>query len=166
MIFIFLVAITGLIIAIDTMRLGISPMPSSRKAQKALLSLAGSGIVYELGSGWGSLAVALSKKNRVHAFENATIPWLVSLLQKRFHQANNLSIERTDFFTKDLSKADIVICYLYSGAMQKLGPKFEKELKKGTLVISNSFQIPGKKPDQVIEVNDWMRSKIYCYRFD
>ena len=39
-----------------TIKTGISPMPSSRQAQKAVLALIPSSIsrlVYELGSGWG-----------------------------------------------------------------------------------------------------------------
>jgi hypothetical protein len=165
LIFLFVLVVISLCIAIDTVRLGISPMPSSRKAQRVLLSLVEKGTVYELGSGWGTLAAILSKNNRVRAFERALIPWLVSLLQKRIRGAKNLSIERRDFFLEDLSGADVVICYLYPAAMQRLGPKFEKELKAGAIVLSNSFQLVGRKPDTTIEVRDWMGSKIYCYRF-
>lgn len=161
---ILLLTLFCLIIAIDTMRLGISPMPSSRKAQKVLVSLVQKGTVYELGCGFGTLAVALSSKNRVCAFEQALIPWFFSVIQKHIRRARTLSIERKDFFSVDLSKADVVVCYLYPAAMQRLGPKFEKELKKGAIVLSNSFQIPGRKADEIVEIGDWMRSKIYCYR--
>ncbi len=164
MIWILLATIFCLIIAMDTMRLGISPMPSSRKARKVLVSLVQKGAVYELGCGFGTLAAALSRKNGVCAFEQALIPWFFSVIQKHIRGAKTLSIERKDFFSVDLSHADVVVCYLYPGAMQRLGPKFEKELKKGAMVLSNSFQIPGRKADEIIEVGDWMRSKIYCYR--
>lgn len=164
MILILLATVLCLIIAIDTMRLGISPMPSSGKARRVLVSLVQKGTVYELGCGWGTLAVALSGKNRVCAFERALIPWFFSVIQKQVRGAKTLSIEKRDFFSVDLSKADVVVCYLYPGAMRRLGPKFEKELKKGAVVLSNSFQIPGRKADEIIEVGDWMGSKIYCYR--
>jgi hypothetical protein len=166
MVLLLICTIIALSIAIDTVRLGISPMPTSRKAREVLLSLVDQGTVYELGSGWGTLAAALSKKNRVCAFEMAWIPWIISVVQKRLRKAKKLSIERKDFFSENLSNADVVICYLYPGAMQKLGPKFERELKKGAIVLSNSFQLPGRKPDEIFEVGDWMKSTIYCYRFN
>lgn len=165
MLFILFFTLVGLCIAVDTMRLGISPMPSSRKARQVLLSLVEKGAVYELGSGWGTLAADLSRKTSVRAFEWALIPWFYSVVLKYMRRAKNLSIERKDFFSEDLSAADVVICYLYPGAMQRLGPKFEQELKAGTLVLSNSFQLPGRKADETIEVGDWLGSKIYCYRF-
>lgn len=164
MILVILLGLAALIIAIDTLRLGISPMPSSSKAQKVIQSLVEKKTVYELGSGWGSLAIRLCKKNTVFAFEKAFIPWLVSLLLKRVKRAKKLSIARRDFFSQDLSRADVVICYLYPGAMQRLAPKFEKELKEGAIVLSNSFQLPGRQPFKTIEAHDWMGSKIYCYR--
>jgi hypothetical protein len=165
MVLVLIMAIVALSIAIDTIRLGISPMPSSKKARKAFLALVENRTVYELGCGWGTLAVALSRNNSVRAFEKAFIPWLVSWIQQSVRGAKKLSVERKDFFSENLSNADVVICYLYPAAMQRLELKFEKELKRGAVVLSNSFQLPGRKPDQIFEVQDWMRSKIYCYRF-
>lgn len=169
------IVLLSLSIVIDTLRLGISPMPSSRKAKKILLSLAENSVInkspkhqlhiYELGSGWGNLALALGKKHSVRAFERAFVPWIFSCLQKSLRRNKRVSIEKKDFLQEDLSKADVLICYLYPGAMKKLAPKFENELKKGALVLSNSFQIPGKKPDQIIDAGDWMQSTIYCYHF-
>lgn len=165
MLIILILTLISLILAIDTFRLGITPMPTSNKAGKILIESVGNGLVYELGSGFGSLSIALSKNNRVFSFEKALIPWLTSLFLKALSKRENLSIYKKDIFQVDLSNADIVICYLYPKAMQKLAPKFEQELKNGALVLSNSFHLPGKKPEKVIEVNDWMRSRIYCYRF-
>ena len=40
----------------------------------------------------------------------------------------NLVIERRDFYGISLTDADVVICYLYSGAMERLREKFERRL--------------------------------------
>ncbi|PIS03205.1 MAG: SAM-dependent methyltransferase [Chlamydiae bacterium CG10_big_fil_rev_8_21_14_0_10_42_34] len=163
--FILLISILLLSVAVDTVRLGISPMPSSKRAKQAILSIPKNGLIYELGSGWGNLAFALAEKYPIRCFECAFLPWIFSSLLKVIRRRKNISIERKNFFSENLSKADVVVCYLYPGAMEKLKDKFENELKSGALVISNSFQIPGKKPDHVIEVNDWMHCNIYCYQF-
>lgn len=161
MILFFVLLFISLSICIDTVRCGISPMPTSKKAKKVILSLIGKGTVYELGSGWGKLAFDLSKKNDVKAFEMALVPWAFSCIFEFF--SPRLSIQKKDFFSVDLSEADVVICYLCPKAMQKLTPKLNEELKEGSLIISNTFQLFGRKPQKVIEVNDWMRSQIYCY---
>lgn len=140
-------------------------MPTSRKARGVIQSLIGKGKVYELGSGWGKLAIELSRGNQVIAFEKAFVPWLFSKINQFMRANRQISILKYDIYSADLSDADVVYCYLYPGAMKKLAPKFETELKKSSLVISNSFQIPGRKPDKVIEVGDWGRSYIYLYIF-
>ena len=58
------------------------------------------------------------------------------------------------------------VCYLYPGAMRQLKEKFIKELKPGTMIISNTFAIPGWIPQQVWEVNDLYKTKIYRYEYD
>jgi len=154
-----LLCIAALIIAFDTQRWGISPMPTSRKAKKIILELAGEGEVYELGSGFGSLAFSLSRRGRVKAYEMALIPYLIS----KMLPSKNLKITRKDFFKESLSDAKVIVCYLYPGAMARLKEKFKKELQEGAIVISNSFCIPGWKPTKVIEVGDFFRSEIYLY---
>lgn len=152
-------------VVIDTIKLGISPMPTSKKARKVILRLVGEGTIYELGSGWGGLAIALSKKNRVIGYEKAYVPWCASKFLKTISRAKNFTLKRENFLKEDLSQADVIVCYLYPGAMRELELKFGKELKNGALVISNSFQIPGRTPEQTIKVGDFMQSEIYLYRY-
>ena len=47
--------------------------------------------------------------------------------------------------------------------MEKLKEKFLKELKPGTIIISNTFAISGLKPTQIIEINDIYKTKVYKY---
>jgi len=50
------VFIVGASIVFSTIKTGISPVPSSKKAYQAMITLAdetGTGPIYDLGSGWG-----------------------------------------------------------------------------------------------------------------
>ncbi len=147
---------------------GISPMPTSRAAQKSFLTALPKDAkhVYELGSGWGGLAFAMARvcpKATIHAFELSWLPWLVSICLKVSCRYRNVKIYRKNFFSYSLREADVVVCYLYPGAMHKLRPILEKGLKPGAYVLSNSFAVPGWKPHKVLPVQDLWYSKIYVY---
>lgn len=150
---------------------GISPMPSSSKAKKCLLKHLPSqveGKIYELGSGWGTLAFPLAAHNpnrHVIAIENSPFPLWVSRLRQLFHRQPNLTFLHKNFFDKDLSNAGLIVCYLYPGTMTKLKGKFDRELPSGTLVISNTFAIPGRKPIEVFDVEDLYKTKVYIYKW-
>jgi hypothetical protein len=49
--------------------------------------------------------------------------------------------------------------------MERLRPKFERELKSGSLVVSHTFAVPGWVPESVWQVDDLYRTKIYLYVF-
>lgn len=147
---------------------GISPMPSSRAAKEAILSLIPPDYknIYELGAGWGTLALPIAHSHpssRIHAIEISPIPWMVLVLRRKIQGFSNVMIKRKNFFSISLHEADLIVCYLYPGAMKKLKAKFENELKAGTLVITNSFAIPGWIPLKEIQTQDFWNSRIYLY---
>jgi trans-aconitate methyltransferase len=156
-------------IIIWSIRNGISPMPTSSKAKKCLMSLLPDqihGVIYELGSGWGTLTFPLARhysKAVVIGFETSPVPFFVSWLRRFSEKAPNLCLKREDFFSFPIKDASLIICYLYPQAMQRLKLKFLNELKPGCVIISNTFAIPGWKPEKIIEVQDIYRSKIYVY---
>lgn len=149
---------------------GISPMPTSNKVKRQLMSLLDQekihGRIYDLGSGWGTLATALADKYGdccVTGFENSTIPYLASLIRSRLTHHRNIKFVRENFYNHPLNDADLVVCYLYPGAMEKLKIKFENELKENTVVLSNTFAIPAWRPAKNIVVDDLYRTKLYLY---
>lgn len=162
---------TGMITSIIywSIKNGISPMPSSLKARDQLLTLSPpitSGIIYELGSGWGTLAFPLAKKYphcQVVAYETSSLPYLFCRIALKFCRLPNLHFYKKNFFETSLHDGALVICYLYPKAMTKLKEKFEKELKPETWIISNTFAIPEWKPQQVSELKDLYHTKIYLY---
>lgn len=122
--------------------------------------------VFELGSGWGNIIFSLAIKYRgakISAFEVSFVPWLFSMFIKRVMRFSNITIHRKNFFSTSLRNADYVICYLYPAAMEKLKSKFEKELKSGTVIISNAFSVPSWKPVKVVSINSLVYTNIYLY---
>ena len=169
----FTVFMVGLVVVgailVGTLRSGISPMPSSGKAQRAMLSLipqSVTGPVYELGSGWGQLALAAAKqlKNvRVIGYESSLFPWMFSLVLRAFKGKSQIEFRWADFRKRDFSDAQLVLCYLYPGAMSHLAERLQKELKPGSVIISNTFRLPGWEPEKVVELDDMHKTQIYRY---
>lgn len=144
-------------------------MPTSRKARKALFSLLPDGCenIFELGSGWGNLIFPLAKNfpaSRIHAIEGSPLPWFFSIVVQKILLFPNLTIRRKNFFTISLKEADLVVCYLYPGAMRRLKEKFQEELKPGAYVATNTFAVPGWVPDKILKVNDLWGTCIYLYK--
>lgn len=163
-------------IAVYTLITGMSPMPTLPGERQLLFSLLptadempeGERIIFELGAGWGSLALPLARRypgQTVAAYERSVLPWLVCRLRKTFAAAHNLRVYRRDFFRADLSSASLVICYLSPGAMGRLRPKLEAEASSDVLVISNGFALPGWDPESVLPAPGWFGgARIYRYR--
>ena len=159
-------------ILVGVLRTGISPMPSSRRAVQQVLQLVvphRSGSIYELGAGWGSLAIPLAKAfpdRRIIAYELSTIPWLFLWLRVRVSVLKNIEVVRRDFFRDDLGSAGVVVCYLYPGSMVRLSTKLQSELSPGTVVVSNTFALPGWAVEQQSQLKDLYRTKIYRFVVD
>ena len=103
-------------------------------------------VFYELGSGDGRVArLAAAQGARAVGFERSRILVLWSRLVSWVNQDLTRYV-RGNFLSADLSAADTVFCYLFPHLMSKLVPKFEKELRPGTRIISRAFKLPGWTP--------------------
>ena len=153
-----------------TLRAGISPMPSSRKAVEEMLALAPvniPGTVYELGSGWGLLGLRLAKRypnTPVTGIELSWAPYLISRCVAYLAGRRNLRFVRGDFHTMTLHAPGLVICYLHPEGMATLAPQLAAQLPKGAIVISNTFRMPGWQPQRVSVLKDLYQTHIYRYR--
>ena len=157
-------------IVLTSLRAGISPMPSSRKAQKAIISAIPPnthGLIIDLGSGWGNVAFSLARsfpQATIRGVELSLVPWAVSRIRASLFGSSNLDIQRGDFQDISLDDAEVVVCYLLPGGMASLKAKFEEELKPNTLIVSNTFRLAGWEPEEVITLNDIHQTPIYRYR--
>ena len=155
-----------------TFKTGISPIPSSSGARSVILGAVPpdcKGVIYELGSGWGSLAFPLAKRfpaNQVIAIELSPIPWIFSKVRYWLNPLSNLEIVRENFHQVPLGMAAVVICYLYPGGMVELKKKLVNEVLPGTCIISNTFCFKNWKPLSVHSAagHDLEPSNIYVYQ--
>ena len=158
------------LILIYTVLTGISPMPTSPKVGRAVLDILPNnidGAIFELGSGWGTLAIPLARRNPnclVNGYEISPLPWFYSYLRKGFSGLKNIEFYRYNYLKVDLSPAALIVVYIQADGMEKLKPKFEKELKPGTFIVSNFFQIRGWEPIQKMTVDDIHQTKVYLYQ--
>jgi trans-aconitate methyltransferase len=114
----------------------------------------------ELGSGWGGMTRRLQKRfpdAKIAAFEKSIIPYV-------FSRAQGQNVRCSDLFDVNLTTVDLVFCYLSPWHMERLLPKFEKELKPGAVVVSASFPMK-RTPDAETIVPGIVDIPVYLYRF-
>ena len=171
LILLFIVILIVLSIVWSTLKTGISPMMSSSKACKTMLSeidVNKEGPLIDLGSGWGTLVIAIARKypnKQVIGYELSWLPWLVSVILKYSLRLDNLTIYRKDFRNAELNTASNLICYLFPGAMIALQEKLANEVVNELTIVSNTFALPSCQPVKVIRLRDFYRSPIYVYHW-
>ena len=133
---------------------------TNKKVARAMCRLAKIGkddIVYDLGSGDGTALIVAAKEfgakgvgieiDPLRAFIATLMIYINKVSQK-------ITIKRRNFFDVDISEASVVFVYLVPKALNRLLPKFKKELKKGTRIVSYRYEIslPLKKYDKENEI--------------
>ncbi len=168
LVFVVLIAIS---IVWSTLQTGISPMMSSGKACQAMLAAIdrpANGPLIDLGSGWGTLVIAVARKyphQQVLGYELSWFPWLVSIIRKYSLGLDNLTLYRKDFKHAELSNAAILFCYLFPGGMVALHKKLDRERFSEILIVSNTFALPSCQPEKVIRLNDIYQTPVYIYHW-
>lgn len=140
---------------------------SNRSTAEALATLARereSKRVLDLGAGIGSLQGPLAKalpQTQVDGLEYAPLTWALGRL--RLSGRPNARIHYGDLWQTDLGGHDLIYAFLSPEPMDLLGQKAAAEMAPGALLVSNSFPIPWAEADQIIDVADRRRSRLYCY---
>jgi len=76
----------------------------------------------------------------------------------------NIDWRRADLFARPWQDYDLVYAFLSPVPMAAVWKKAAAELRPGALLVSNSFPVPERAPDLVIEVGDRRRTRLYGYR--
>ena len=141
--------------------------------------------VYDLGAGFGRIMLEAAKSGATvigYEIDPLKVAWINMQIEGKFHfnrlrtemlingplhnpykydaETNTTSIIRGNLLNADLSKADVVYCYLAPNLMQKIGDKAMKEMKVGSKIITVEHKITSLKP-----FHDDPIDKIYVYRF-
>ncbi|MBI2599694.1 hypothetical protein HYW43_02110 [Candidatus Daviesbacteria bacterium] len=104
---------------------------------------------YELGSGDGRVVLEAAKLGAYSfGIEQSWIRVLYSKYKAfRLHPKGVIvSFYHGNIFAKSYNDADIVYIYLLHKGVRKLEDKLQKELKKGTVVITQTYHFPNWKP--------------------
>ena len=129
-------------------------VPTPNAVVDAMLKLANvqSGdIVYDLGSGDGRIVIAAAKSYGAHGVGVDINPERIAEANANARKAGVESLvrfEENDLFKADIHAATVVMIYLMPDFNMRLRPKFLKELKPGTRVVSHSFDMREWKPDK------------------
>jgi len=122
---------------------------SSRAAVQALAELLPRDARFvDLGCGPGGVLASLQRMRpdcRYEGVESAPVPFLLAGLRAAFG-AGSIRVTWGDMDRIDLGRYDAVYAYLSPAAMDSLWRKARLEMRPGSLLISNSFGIPGVVP--------------------
>ena len=102
----------------------------------------------DIGSGFGGLVFDLGRKRpqcQVDGIEVAPLPWLVCKLKARLI-GSRARFRRRDYRSQDLSHYDVVFAYLSPAAMPALWDQVCAEMRRGALLLSYEFVVPGVAP--------------------
>lgn len=149
--FVYIILIIMCVAVLVYLRNGAIPVPSYKDAVLAMLEMAEvkPGMkVAELGSGDGRIVIAFAKAGaEVDGFEINPVLSLWSLYKVKKNKLKNVRIYTRSFWSVNLSSYDIVVVFGMTHIMDRLRVKLEQELKPGSIVLSNIFEIPGWVPE-------------------
>jgi hypothetical protein len=121
--------------------------------------------VIDLGSGDGRTVIAAAKRGaRAHGIEyNPDMVELSKRAAAKEGVSDKATFAKADLFESDLSQATVITMFLLPSINLKLRPKI-LDLKPGTRIVSNSFDMEQWKPDQTETVsgcNNWCTAYLW-----
>ncbi|MGA9624004.1 MAG: class I SAM-dependent methyltransferase [Bryobacteraceae bacterium] len=137
-------------------------VPTTEEAVAAMLKLADvkkSDIVYDLGCGDGRIVIAAAKIYGAHAVGIDINPVRLAEANENLKKAGPevaklVRFEENDLFQADIHEATVVTLFLLSSVNLKLRPKLLADLKPGTRVVSNTFDMGDWKPEKEFTVGN------------
>lgn len=125
------------------------------------INLPKNSLIYDLGCGDGRILFIAEKHGlRAVGYELSFYPYIKAWFKKLIFRSQVI-LKRKNFFKEDLGQADAIFVFLVGKVMDRVGYKLGAELKKGTLVASYCFAIPGWRPQKTILTEP---SLTYIYR--
>ena len=135
-------------------------VPTPPPVVDAMLKLADvkpSDVVYDLGCGDGIIVATAAQKYGARAVGIDIDPQRVKEATERVQKmgvSDKVKILQGDLFESDIKDATVVTLYLLQSLNIKLMPKLKSELKPGTRVVSQSFDMGTSwPPEKTVEVD-------------
>ncbi|MTI09657.1 class I SAM-dependent methyltransferase [Curvivirga aplysinae] len=123
---------------------------------------------YDLGCGIGSALIPLAKRHPNKDFigiETAPLTWFILWIACKLSGCKNVQIHRKSIWDISIKDADLVYAFLSPHPMDKLLLKCKKELPKGAVLISNSFDSEKFPAKEMIPVQDRRQTKLLIWEF-
>ncbi len=135
-------------------------VPTTDAAVAEMLKLAAvkkSDIVYDLGCGDGRIVIAAAKTYGARGVGIDINPVRITEAKENAKKAgveHLVRFEENDLFNADIHEASVVTLFLLSSVNLRLRPKLLRDLKPGTRVVSNTFEMGDWKPQKEVQVNN------------
>jgi precorrin-6B methylase 2 len=129
-------------------------VPTTAEAVRAMLKLAEvkkADIVYDLGCGDGRIVIAAAKTYGAHGVGIDIDPDRIQEARDNAKKAgveNLVRFEENDLFQANFREATVVTLFLLPSINLKLRPKLLEDLKPGTRVVSNTFDMGTWRPQK------------------
>ncbi len=142
---------------------------SSRGATQAVANVLPSDRSFtflDMGCGTGGVLSSLARtrpSGNYHGIESAPLPFLVSRL-RAITGSGRCSVTWGDYGELDLGRFDVVYAYLSPAAMRDVWRKASSEMRPGSVLISNSFAVPGVPPALTISTGASDGSRLLLWR--
>jgi predicted RNA methylase len=140
-----------------------TPLPAVHKVLKAAKIKKGER-VYDIGAGDGRFVHFAAKDYGADSvgFEMDPTVYFIAKLRQWISGWEGKMI-RQNFLKHNFKDADVLVCYMMPKTLARYQAKFDKELKKGTRVVSYAFKVGDWKPEKIIP-KEGKISKIMVYK--
>jgi len=119
----------------------------------------------DLGCGDGRVLVGLKQyfpRATMIGYDRQWWPWLLAQWKTR---GTGIKIRRQNFYAADLSKVDVVYCFLIHAVMPRVETLLKTKLRPGAMVYSYGFTFPSWEPvERIVNPEKPQGSKINIYR--
>jgi SAM-dependent methyltransferase len=133
-------------------------VPTRTAVADAMLQLAkvtAADVVYDLGSGDGRVLILAAQKYGARGVGIEIDTALVARAREAARDgevSDRVRFIEGDFFTADIHEATVVTLYLSTLANRRLAPKLYRELRPGTRIVSQQFDLGAWKVDARVRV--------------
>ncbi len=139
-------------------------VPTPQTVVDAMLKMANvtkNDVVYDLGCGDGRIVITAAKQFGARGVGIDIDPQRIKESNANAVTAgvtDKVKFSNSDIFAEstNLSEATVVTLYLLPSLNVKLIPKLKRELKPGTRIVSNSFDMGEWEPEKTMEVDGRM----------
>jgi len=139
-------------------------VPTPQTVVDAMLKMANvtkNDVVYDLGCGDGRIVITAAKQFGARGVGIDIDPQRIKESNENAVTAgvtDKVKFSNSDIFAEstNLSEATVVTLYLLPSLNVKLIPKLKRELKPGTRIVSNSFDMGEWEPEKTMEVDGRM----------